>query len=303
MEDKTSVPALVPLTDLSKGGVGLYPNGINTPPQWYLELGKALAAKFARLDANGNPVSKGGKAGYLIEGMSNQKQEMQEVLAQIRKGGKMSKAVTFIPGAQGSYDALRIADINSPYWDNIDKMLAQKGMTRKQVQMVYIKEAVSGENDPYPKDVEELAGYHEEIFNINKALYPNLLLYFVTSRISGYYAKKAVSPEPWAFRGGLATKLFIERIIAKGPQEGPLPFWGPYMWAHGPNPRQDGLRWLPQDFETDMTHPSQLGAEKVAKLFFDFMNTSPLTEWFLPSKVLAAKRKATRKHESKQHTR
>lgn len=294
MNNKTSIPKLVPLTDISAGGVGLYPNGINDPPKWYLDLGIALAGKFKRLDANGKPVEKGGKAGFLIEGMSNQKQEMQQVMAQIRGGGKMNKAVTFIPGAQGAYDAVRISDPESPYWTNIDKMLAQKGMTRKQVQAVYLKEAVSGETDPYPKDVEELAGYLEQIFEINKVLYPNLLLFFVTSRISGYYAKKATSPEPWAFRGGLATKLFIERVIKRGPQPGALPFWGPYMWTNGPNPRLDGLHWLPEDFEKDFTHPSLLGEKKVAKLFFDFMNTSPLTEWFLPAAVLKAKRKTAR---------
>lgn len=280
MRDLTLPPALIPLTNLAAGGLGLYPDRKNLPPQWYWDLGLKLAGEIDRLDVNGEPNPKG-RIGFMPGGMSNQKQEMKEVLAQIRQGGVMNKGVGFILAAQGGYDAMRLADPHTDYWDNIDAMLVQKKLTRKQVQVFYLKEAVAGETDPYPNDVEELAGYYATIFAIVKDLYPNLKLYLQTSRIYGGYAKKATSPEPWAFRGGLATKLFIERIINEGPQEGALPFWGPYMW-------NDSSFWKPHHFEMDGTHPSLLGEEEVAKMFFAFMNTSPLTKWFLPPSVLKA---------------
>jgi hypothetical protein len=58
--------------------------------------------------------------------------------------------------------------------------------------------------------------------------------------------------------------------------------WGPYLWADGSNPRSDGLVWLPEDYGDDMTHPSDIGREKVGGILLDFFKTSGLTQcWFL----------------------
>ena len=57
--------------------------------------------------------------------------------------------------------------------------------------------------------------------------------------------------------------------------------WGPYLWADGTNARSDGLSWLVTDLQSDGTHPSAAGRQKVANLLMDFMLTSPQTQsWF-----------------------
>ncbi len=53
--------------------------------------------------------------------------------------------------------------------------------------------------------------------------------------------------------------------------------WGPYLWADGINPREDGLTWLAEDMRDDCTHPSQSGNLKVANMLLEFFKmTRPL---------------------------
>ncbi len=62
--------------------------------------------------------------------------------------------------------------------------------------------------------------------------------------------------------------------------------WGPYLWADGANPRDDGLVWLPADFQDDGTHPSPSGEEKVGRLLLEFFRSSPFAQcWFLAGRT------------------
>ena len=62
----------------------------------------------------------------------------------------------------------------------------------------------------------------------------------------------------------------------------PWTAWGPYLWADGLNLRSDGLNWLRSDFETDGTHPSQAGEQKLGTLRLSFFESSPYTKcWFI----------------------
>ena len=56
--------------------------------------------------------------------------------------------------------------------------------------------------------------------------------------------------------------------------------------ADGLNPRSDGLFWERDDLESDGTHPSPFGEEKVGSQLLDFFKNSPQTKcWFLENGV------------------
>jgi hypothetical protein len=71
--------------------------------------------------------------------------------------------------------------------------------------------------------------------------------------------------------------------------------WGPYLWANGATPREDGLAWLRGDFEADGETLSPSGAVKGAKLLFDFLLHEPTAKgWFLSGVEPPGRQRATR---------
>jgi hypothetical protein len=64
----------------------------------------------------------------------------------------------------------------------------------------------------------------------------------------------------------------------------PLLLWGPYLWADGVTPRQDGLAWLRTDLGD--VHPSESGKKKVAELLLKFFKNDPYARpWFVGTSV------------------
>jgi hypothetical protein len=141
--------------------------------------------------------------------------------------------------------------------------------------------------------------YMGEIVRTLSEIYPNLQMVFFSSRTYAGYTSYALNPEPYAYESGFAVKWLIEAQIEQmaggggqiEPIAGDLNYdagmpwlaWGPYLWANGSEPRSDGLIWTPEDFNPqDLTHPSEGGIQKVARLVLDFFMNSPHTRcWFL----------------------
>jgi hypothetical protein len=281
--DRTSV-GLTPLTELKAGRYlgyrgGLYPGGSNVPSAAYAKTGAAYLRLVKPRGPDGKPA-RGGRIVLLSIGMSNTTQEFSEFKriadADPRKGSR----VTIVDGAQGGQDAERISDPSARFWTMVDERIDAAGVTARQVQVVWLKEAIARPTEQFPADARRLQAGLRPIVGILRRRYPNLLVVYLSSRIYGGYASTPLNPEPYAYQSGFAVKWLIQERIERK-LKGPWLAWGPYLWADGTKPRSDGLSWACSDLRQDGTHPSPTGRRKVAHLLLRFFTGNPTARrWF-----------------------
>jgi hypothetical protein len=288
---------LVPLPDLGTGQYrgetgGLYPGGKNNVPGPHLAVGLALAKSVAPLDADGRR-SATGRIVFLTIGMSNTTQETQAFLKLAAADSGVNPQVVLVDGAQGGQTARITADPAANYWKVAEERLAAAGVTAKQVQVAWIKQANAGPTAAFPVEARKLqADLVSTLHNLHDR-YPNLKIAYLSSRIYGGYAATPLNPEPHAYEGGFAVKWTIAAQIAgddalnydpaNGAVRAPWIAWGPYLWADGVKGRQqDGLVWTREDVGPDGTHPSNSGREKVGKLLLEFLKDDATARvWFV----------------------
>jgi hypothetical protein len=276
-ECSQSSTGLVPLTELGKRRHrgwqgGLYPGGQNRPSRAYLARGVA-AAKHVQ------PIR--GRVVVLSIGIANADQEFRALTKLTTGDTEIDPAVKLVDGAMGGWDARRIAKPGAGYWRAVDRRLSAEGATPKDVQVVWLKTAISGEERTFPSDAKALRNQLRTIVQILGKRYRSLRLVYISSRTYGGYAITPFNPEPAAYDGGFAVKWLIQERIAS---KAKLPWvgWGPYLWADGLIPRSDGLTWTCDDFKPDGTQPSAEGATKVARLLMRFLKSDATAkDWFL----------------------
>jgi hypothetical protein len=269
---------LVPLTDLGRRKYrghlgGLYPSGANQPSRPYLRQGLA-AAKRVR------PVN--GRIVLLSIGMSNASQEFRSFARLATADPQLNPAVKLVDGAMGTWDARRVARPGAGYWAALDRRLVAAGTSSREVQAVWLKEAISGEDRPFPQDARALRTNLRAIAQILARRFPNLRLIYTSSRTYAGYAVTPLNPEPAAYDSGYAVRWLIQDRMG-GKLKGPWIGWGPYLWTDGTQGRTDGLTWTCDDVRKDGTHPSPAGATKIANLLLQFFKTDPTAKsWFAP---------------------
>ena len=274
---------------------GLYPGGSNLPPSSHDSAGKAIALQFVPLDSFGVANSVSGKWVLLSIGMSNATQEFSRFVTNTNSDTSLHPYLKIVDGAQGGQTAARIKYDTAIFWSVILSRLATRGLSAKQVQAVWIKEANGGPSGGFPLATTILKNDLIEVIRIAKSKFPNLRQAFLSSRIYAGYASTNLNPEPYAYEGGFAMRWVIETqlngndslnyIPDSGVVNSPWLAWGPYLWGDGVIPRQsDSLIWLCTDFQSDGTHPSSSGQQKVAGLLEKFFKSSIYTKpWFLKS--------------------
>jgi hypothetical protein len=271
---------LVPLTDLTGKRTyrghrgGLYPGGLNRPPRTYLDLGLA-AAKRVR------PIN--GRVVLLSIGMSNATQEFAPFVRLAEEEPGLSPTVELVDGAMAGWDAMRIARPAAGYWRAVDRRLDAAGASPRQVQAVWLKTAISGEDRPFPEDARALQAQLRTIVSILPLRFPNLRLIYVSSRTYGGYAITPANPEPAAYDSGYAVRWLIQERM-QGKLRGPWIGWGPYLWTDGEKGRADGFTWACPDVKQDGMHPSPAGSAKIARALLRFFKTDPTSKgWFAPT--------------------
>src|SRR5262249_25776804 len=185
------------------------------------------------------------------------------------------------------------ADSSNTAWNTVLSRLTSAGLTAKQVEVVWLKEAI---RDPeniggFLPAAQQLQSDLESIARNIKTYFPNAKIVYLSSRTHAF-TTTGLNPEPYAYESGFAVKWTIQDQIngkgnlnfdpSKGKVVAPLLLWGPYLWANGTSPRSDGFTWVRSDTGSDATHPSASGVKKVADMLLAFFKTDPTTTpWFL----------------------
>lgn len=230
-------------------------------------------------------------------GMSNTSQSSSGFRRALRDASDINPRVVFVDGAQGGMTAAAIQNpdderTGTRYWTTVDERLRIEGVTRDQVQAIWIKQADAGPSSGFPAYARTLEGELAKIVQILPKRFPNVKLCYLSSRTYGGYATTGLNPEPYAFESGFSVKWLIERQIqgdrelnfdtSKGDVRAPWLSWGAYLWTNGNQPRSDGVRFESTDFtDNDGTHQSPSGQTKVGNLLLDFFKTDTTTKsWF-----------------------
>jgi len=272
---------------------GLYSNGSNFRPEAHNLAGLNIAQNILPLDTAGNVDVINGKIVWLSVGMSNTTMETQLFIPMTDTFSQKNPQLILVDGAQGGQDITIIDDPNAGFWNIILNRLAQNGLTSKQVQVIWFKEAEAGPTDTafatYP---DALKSKFKIALQIEKNKFPNTKLAYLSNRIYAGYATSQLNPEPYAYYASWSVKRLIEdqvngdTSLAYSGVNARVPWlsWCADLWADGTTPRSDGLIWIcPDDYNTDGTHPSNpTGRQKVANLLFNFFTTDSTTvPWFL----------------------
>ena len=287
--------ARIALTDLGqrtyKGySGGLYGGGSNVPTAEHYATGQRISERIVPRNASGAVDPNGGRIVLLSIGMSNATQEFSAFKRLADADTGKSTRVIIVDGAQGGQTAAVIARDTANFWRVVDQRLQQAGVTRAQVQVVWLKEANARPTGSFPGHADTLSSQLGRIAQILRQRFPNIAATYMSSRTYGGYATTTLNPEPYAYESAFAVRWAIERQAAgdtalapEGPQQrAPWLAWGPYLWADGLNPRSDGLIWERADFVSDGTHPSDAGRAKVARMLLNFFQTDPLARtWYL----------------------
>jgi hypothetical protein len=283
----------LPLNDLGAGFYqgfqgGLYPQGLNAPPAGHLQAAMNAAQQIVPRNAAGDPDPNGWIV-LLSIGMSNTCHEFAVFERQEDLNADRNARVVIVNGAVGGWSAALIADPGAGYWQIVQDRLTALGLTPQQVQVVWLKEANQSPPDDFPGHATQLRNDLRTVVQNLHDKFPNARLSYLSSRTYGGYS---VNWEPQAYETAFSVKWLIEDQIngadpglnyggQPGPVEAPLLLWGPYLWADGLTPRSDGLTWLQADFESDNTHPSPTGEQKVADLLSQFFAAAPTAQpWY-----------------------
>ncbi len=294
--DNNIITSATPLIDFGSATYrgfqgGLYPNLSNKRPAAHNTAGVAIAQTIKPLNNSGAIDDVNGKIVWMSIGMSNTTQETQVFLSLLQTFANKNPKLNLIDGAEGGKDIKQINNPAASYWNTINNRLTNAGLSPEQVQVIWFKEAEAHPTDTsfatYP---DGLKNKYKSVMQMLKTKFPNLKLCYLSNRIYAGYATSKLNPEPFAWYTGWTVKRLIEDQISGDASlnySGSNPSvawlsWGPYLWANGATPRSDGLVWLPEDFQSDGTHPSASGRQKVAEMLLQFFSTDETTKsWFL----------------------
>ncbi|KRP07229.1 MAG: hypothetical protein ABR94_00400 [Sphingobacteriales bacterium BACL12 MAG-120802-bin5] len=282
---------------------GLYPGGSNELPYEHKEGGLAMAKKIKPLDSLGNVDWENGKVVFAGMGASTAGNAWNNFIDLVNVDSGINPCLEVVNACLGAkgLDVMIDTAENGWYWyDEIMPRILNKGVTRHQVQAVWIKTASKADTIlEFPLYPAAIADKYAALMPILRDSFPNLQLVFVSGFFYGGYADPRkefydIVKEPGSYWTNFAVKWLVERQIVGVPElayagigaKSPWVGWGPHVWADGTHPNEtDGLYWdCEVDFQPDGGgyHLSNTGKLKEASLLLEWARTNPVTrKWFL----------------------
>lgn len=282
---------LIPLTDMAAGDQyegedgGLYGGGSNQPPETQRKTAEAALAQVKPLNAEGKPAGDG-RIVFVSISMSNATMEFSTFKRIADQAPQKSDKLTIVDCAQGGQAMAEWVDPKGRPWQEAMQRIMGAEVTPAQVQVAWIKLANKAPSGSKKDHLDKLEADTVQVLQNAKAIFPNLRIAYLGSRIWAGNAKGGLNPEPYAYESAFAVRHLIQQQIQGASklaaEKSPVLLWGPYLWAEGEKGRRfDDLKWEPGDFSGDGVHPSQSGREKVARLLLDFFSADPLAKsWF-----------------------
>ena len=180
--------------------------------------GRANSATWMRTAIQTLP----GKIVMISVGMSNTTQEFASAgtgnfKARADADPAKNPQLIIVDGAQGGRDATTWLDPGAPTWTTVDARLSTAGVTPKQVQVCWLKQAIARPNDlgAFPAHAQTLQTDLAIIARNLKTRFPNIKICYFSSRTRAYTnVATSLNPEPFAYEGGFSTKWLIEDQIA-----------------------------------------------------------------------------------------
>jgi hypothetical protein len=260
---------LTPLTQLKAPyhnlSGGLYGSFRNTPSPELMSRLESSASRIEPLDRTGRP-SADGTIGFLSLGPSTTMLASQAIKQAIEADPARNPAVTFVNGGINEMTAQRWAASGEP-WNGQSAKLSAARVSPDQVQVLWLKAEMLRPWLSGASTVSRMVDYAnllDRILARAEARFPNLQLVYVSSDEFSGYVKRNTLREPESYESAFGVREFIRRH--ESDRDGPTVLWGPYLWADGDTPRDDGLTWLPDDFQAkDGVHPTLSGSFKVAE--------------------------------------
>ena len=296
---------------------GLYGNGANSVealPSHYQKAVNAVSEIIPR-DANGNPDSVNGKICVVSIGMSNTRREYNTFISKANVDQAKSAKVQLVNTAQESMVASSWAKWGVPSqpdpdpWEGSNgfvSKIASEGCSPHQVQAAWIKLTNANPQQPGSDD---FPVYVENMYrNMTKVVtflrqYSDVKVAYLSTRMYGGYSLIQLSPEPSVYESAFAMRWLIMDQLGTHQQDtsivsdvpyadvtydnAPVLLWGPYFWANGLIPRNDGLTWTCNDMASDGVHPEESAKQKISDRLLAFLKEDSLAKvWFTGSGIL-----------------
>ncbi len=270
-------------------GPGLYKGSRNTPELTQKALIQKQIDLIRPLGVNGFPDDQG-KIGFVYIGDSFTNGEFEMLSEYVDGNNQANKQLAIVDGSNKGLDVTQW-EKSQFAWEHLKGKVEDKGMTTKQVQVLWINLGFGNYYDNIDTDIQAHADLLEKIIKNYLGKYPETkLIYLSSPRYSGL-SKNPKFQEPWTYEAGFAVRELINRQ-EKGDlvfresntqlKSEPALLWGPYLW-NGINSDDTQFNYKQENFEEDGITLTVQGKQRMSVDLFDFWSSYEFSKvWFSP---------------------